>query len=79
MPQKTVYNMIHGKASCQLRNLEKLAKTLLVSPTALVTPHLPTPILMSRRVPRLIESYAHLSMDDRDKLEQIIQGMLEAA
>ena len=79
MPQKTVYNMINGKASCQLRNLEKLAKTLLVSPTALVTPYLPTPILMSRRVPRLIESYAQLSMDDRDKLELVIQGMLEAA
>ena len=76
MPQKTVYTMIHGTASCQLRNLEKLAKALLVSPTALVTPYLPTNILMSRRVPRLVEKYAKLSMEDRDKLEQIIDGML---
>ena len=76
MPQKTVYTMIHGTASCQLRNLEKLAKALLVSPTTLVTPHLPTNILMSRRVPRLVEKYAKLSMEDRDKLEQIIDGML---
>lgn len=76
MPQKTVYTMIHGTASCQLRNLEKLSKTLLVSPTALVTPHLPTNILMSRRVPRLVEKYAKLSMYDRDRLEQIIDGMI---
>ena len=76
MPQKTVYTMIHGTASCQLRNLEKLSKTLLVSPTALVTPHLPTNILMSRRVPRLVEKYAKLSMDDRDRLERIIDGMM---
>ena len=72
MPQKTVYNMIQGAASCQLRNLEKLAKALLVSPTALVTPHLPTNILMSRRVPRLVETYAKLPMDKRDRLEAYI-------
>ncbi len=76
MPQKTVYTMIHGTASCQLRNLEKLSKTLLVSPTAMVTPHLPTNILMSRRVPRLLEKYTKLSMDKRDKLEQTIDEML---
>lgn len=76
MPQKTVYTMLHGTASCQLRNLEKLSKTLLVSPTALVTPYLPTNILMSRRVPRLVEKYAKLSMEDRDRLEQIIDGMM---
>lgn len=76
MPQKTVYTMIHGTASCQLRNLQKLSKTLLVSPTALVTPHLPTNILMSRRLPRLVEKYAKLSMEDRDKLESIIDSML---
>ena len=76
MPQKTVWNMLNGEHSCRLTNLEKLAKTLLVSPTALVTPHLPTNILMSRRVPRMVEKYAKLSMEDRDRLEQIIDGML---
>lgn len=76
MPQKTVWNMLNGEHSCRLTNLEKLAKTLLVSPTALVTPHLPTNILMSRRVPRLVDKYAKLSMEDRDKLETIIDGML---
>ena len=76
MPQKTVWNMLNGEHSCRLTNLEKLAKTLLVSPTAMVTPHLPTNILMSRRAPRLLEKYAKLSMEDRDKLEQIIDGML---
>ena len=76
MPQKTVWNMINGEHACRLSNLESLCKTLLVSPTAMVTPHLPTNILMSRRVPRLVEKYAKLSMEDRDKLEQIVDGML---
>jgi len=76
MPQKTAYNTIKGTTSCQLPTLEKICKTLLVSPTALVTPHLPTNILMSRRVPRVVEKYAKLSMDDRDRLEQIIDGMM---
>lgn len=76
MPQKTVWNMLNGEHSCRLTNLEKLSKTLLVSPTALVTPHLPTNILMSRRVPRLVEKYAKLSMEDRDKLEAYMDQLL---
>ena len=76
MPQKTVWTMLNGENSPRLTNLEKLSKTLLVSPTAMVTPHLPTNILMSRRVPRLVEKYAKLSMEDRDRLEAIVDGML---
>ena len=76
MPQKTVYNMIKGDHACRLSNLEKLCKTLLVSPTAIVTPHLGTGILMSRRVPRVIDKFAKLSMSDREKIEAIMDGML---
>ena len=76
MPQKTVWTTLNGEHACRLTNLEKLCKTLLVSPTAMVTPHLPTNMLMSRRVPRIIDKYSKLGMDDRDKLEAIIDGML---
>ena len=76
MPQKTVYNMIKGDHACRLSNLEKLCKTLLVSPTAIVTPHLSTGILMSRRVPRVIDNFAKLSMEDREKIEAVMDGML---
>jgi hypothetical protein len=76
MPQKTVYSIINGTHNCRIDNLEAIAKALLISPTALVTPHLPTSILMSRRVPRFVEKYAKLAMDDRDRLEQLIDGML---
>ena len=76
MPQKTVYSMINAEHSPRISNLEKLAKALLVSPTALVTPHLPTNILMSRRIPRIIEKYTKLNMEDRERLEQIMDGML---
>ena len=76
MPQKTVYSIVNGTHNCRIDNLEAIAKALLISPTALVTPHLPTSILMSRRVPRFIEKYAKLSIDDRDRLEQLIDGML---
>ena len=76
MPQKTVYNMVKGDHACRLSNLEKLCKTLLVSPTVMVTPHLGTNMLMSRRVPRVIEKFSKLSMADREKMEAIIDGML---
>lgn len=77
MPQKTVYSMIHGNNNCRIDNLEKVAKALLVSPTALVTPNLPTNVLMSRRVPRLMEQYAKMSMDQRDALSEFVLELLE--
>ena len=77
MPQKTIYSMIQGSHACRIDNLEKIAKALLVSPTALVTPHLPTAVLMSRRVPRLVDKYAKLSMEDRDRLEAYIESLTE--
>ena len=77
MPQKTVYSMINAEHSPRISNLEKLAKALLVSPTALVTPHLPTNILMSRRIPRIIEKYTKLPMEDRDRVEAFIDSLTE--
>ena len=76
MPQKTVWNMLNGEHACRVSNLEKLCKTLLVSPTAIVTPHLPTNILMSRRAPRLLDKLAKLDMDDRERVEAIMDGMM---
>lgn len=79
MPQKTVYSMIHGNNNCRIDNLEKVAKALLVSPTALVTPNLPTNVLMSRRVPRLMEQYASMNMEQRDRLSEFILELLQPA
>ena len=75
MPQKTVYTIIQGTHQCRIDNLDKIAKALLVSPTVLVTPHLPTNVLMSRRVPRMIERYAKLSMEDRERAEAYIESL----
>ena len=79
IPQKTVWSLVTGSHAARIDNLEKIAKALLVSPTALVTPHLPTNVLMSRRVPRLVDNYAKLSMEQRDLLEEYINKMLNPA
>ena len=75
MPQKTIYTMMQGTHACRIDNLERIAKALLVSPTSLVTPHLPTGVLMSRRLPRLIDKYAKLSMEDRERAEAYIESL----
>ena len=77
MPQKSVWNAANNEHSCRLSNLEAICKALLVSPAVMLTPQLPTAILMSRRVPRLIDKYAKLSMDDRDKLEAFVDSLLQ--
>jgi predicted transcriptional regulator len=76
MPQKTAYNTIKGNTACTLPTLDKICKTLMVSPTAMVTPHLPTGVLMSRRVVRLIEKHAKLSMSQREAVEDMMDKML---
>ena len=76
MPQKTAYNTIKGNTACQLPTLEKICKTLMVSPTAMVTPHLPTSVLMSRRIVRLIDKHAKLSMSQREAIEDMMDKML---
>ena len=50
----------------------------MVSPAAVVTPHIETGLLVSRRIPRLIESYNKLSYNQREQLEQIVSDMLAA-
>jgi hypothetical protein len=42
----------------------------------MVTPHLPTGVLMSRRVVRLIEKHAKLSMSQREAVEDMMDKML---
>ena len=78
MPQKTVYSMMHGNNVPRLDNVEKLCKALLIAPTALMTDHLPLGVLMSRRLPRLIDAYAKLDMEKRDQLEIFIKNLSEA-
>lgn len=77
LPQKTCWSIITGSHAARIDNLEKISKALLVSPTALVTPHLPTNVVMSRRVPRLVANYAKLSMEQRDQLESFMAKMLD--
>ena len=72
IPQKTIWTVLKGTNSAKLSTIEAICKTLFVSPAAMVTPNLPPDLLMSRRLPRLIEAYAGMSRDDRDRLEGYI-------
>jgi hypothetical protein len=39
-------------------------------------PFLPTAVLMSRRVPRLVERYAKLNTQQRDQVEDFIENLI---
>jgi DNA-binding Xre family transcriptional regulator len=75
MPQKTIHNMLTAKHQCRLDSLEQISKTLFISPAAMITPHLPTNILMSRRLSRFIDAYAKLDKGKRDQLEEYIEQL----
>ena len=77
IPQKTIWTIKEGRNSAKLSTLDALCKTLFVSPAAMVTPNLPVDLLMSRRLPRLIERYAQMTMAQRDQLEAFISSMFD--
>ena len=78
LPQKTLYTMINGTHKARIDNVEKIANALLVPLQTLVTPDLPTSVLMSQRLPRLTKKYAKLSLEQRDEIDAIMDKMLNS-
>lgn len=74
--QKTVWNLLNNEHSPRLSTLEPACKVLMVSPQAVVTPNIDTSLLVSRRLPRLIEKYNRMTPVQRDNLEEVIDQML---
>lgn len=78
LSQKSVWNLLNGTHSPRLDSLEPICQTLMVSPAAVVTPNIETGLLVSRRIPRLIEKYNKLTYIQREQLEEVVNNMLEA-
>ena len=74
--QKAIWNLLNATHSPRLDTLEPLCQTMMISPAAVVTPGIDTGLLVSRRVPRLIESYGRLSYNQREQLEAVMENML---
>ena len=75
--QKSIWNLLNAAHSPTLKTLEPICRALMVSPAALMVPGIPTGLLVSRRLNRLIENYSKMSAVQRDNLEDVIKGMLE--
>lgn len=75
--QKSVWNLLNNEHSPRLSTLEPVCRALMVSHQAVVTPNVDTSLLVSRRLPRLIESYNRMTPVQRDNLEEIIAQMLQ--
>ena len=75
--QKSVWNLLNNEHSPRLSTLEPICRVLMVSHQAVVTPNVETSLLVSRRLPRLIESYNRMNPVQRDNLEEIIGQMLQ--
>ena len=76
MPQATVYKLLEGKHNPRLDTLEQVCNALMIHPSVLLMPFLPTAVLMSRRVPRLVENYAKLNTEQRDRVEDFVETLL---
>ena len=74
--QKSVWNLLNNQHSPRLSTLEPICRVLMVSHQAVVTPNIDTSLLVSRRLPRLIESYNRMTPAQRDNLEDVIEQML---
>ena len=72
MPQKTLHSLLNATHIPRLDTVDGVCKALLVSPHAVVTPGAPINMLMSRRIGRLVETFATLDPDQRDEVEKLI-------
>ena len=75
--QKSVWNALNNEHSPRLSTLEPICRVLMVSHQAVVTPNIDTSLLVSRRLPRLIEKYNCMTPTQRDNLEDVIDQMLQ--
>jgi predicted transcriptional regulator len=76
MPQATVYKLLEGKHNPRLDTLEQVCNALMIHPSVLMMPFLPTAVLMSRRVPRLVENYSKLNTEQRDRVEDFVNSLI---
>lgn len=77
--QKSVWNALNNQHSPRLSTLEPICRVLMVSHQAVVTPHVDTSLLVSRRLPRLIESYNRMTPAQRDAVEDFVDKLLQPA
>ena len=70
-----MYKLLEGTHDPRLDTLEQVC-ALLIHPSVLMMPFLPTAVLMSRRVPRLVERYAKLNTQQRDQVEDFIENLI---
>ena len=70
--QKSIWNLLNNQHSPTLKTLEPVCKALMVSPAALMVAGMPTSLLVSRRLNRLITKYSQMTPSQRDKLEELI-------
>ena len=65
MSLRSVYNLCEGSNSPSLTTIEKIAKSMRVSPHALITPDASLDLMLSRRPERAQKALNKLSADDQ--------------
>ena len=77
MSLKSVYNLCEGSNSPSLTTLEKIGKSMRVSPHALITPDASLDLMLSRRPERAQRAINKMSADDQrmaiDWLENVAE------
>ena len=77
MSLKSVYNLCEGSNSPSLTTIEKIAKSMRVSPHALITPDASLDLMLSRRPERAQRALNKMSADDQrmaiDWLENVAE------
>ncbi len=77
VPQKTIHNLMNEVHIPRLDTVEAVCKALLVGHHAAVTAYAPMNILLSRRLGRMVEKYAKLTPDDREKVDLMMDEMIK--
>ena len=77
MSLKSVYNLCEGSNSPSLSTLEKIGKSMRVSPHALITPDASLDLMLSRRSERAQRALNKMSADDQREAVKYLENIAE--
>ena len=75
MSLRSVYNLCEGSNSPSLSTIEKIAKSMRVSPHALITPDASLDLMLSRRPERAQRALNNMSADKQREAIDLLEDM----
>lgn len=74
LTKEDLHSVMSGDPDMKISSVEKACEALLIDVGTVIRPKVAMHVLMSRRLPRLMENYTLLDAQHRDQIDNIMKG-----